>query len=334
MLDPFVNTIKNHIAPDFGIDFAYEGMRSNNGLTFTHRKLPDRDIYFVCNIQDKRSTIPVTFRVKNSMIRKWNPYTGEISAVMNFSLTEDGVKVPLDLAPYESMFLEFSPGVPETYITKTDFTDIKFMANNKIRAYALKNGSYNTSLVKGGKEKIIISDVEAIPSPFNVTGNWNMEFSGKGFSVIDVHSDFLYSWTNDSLTRNFSGTARYDLVFKLLPEYLEKDLDLFLDLGKVGNIAEAFLNDKYAGTVWIRDQKLNITKIAKGGNNKLTVLVTNTLINRVSSMSSPPSVPENLIPFYGKEDVIKEIPREFGFKPLPPSGLIGPVSIIPRKYNS
>jgi hypothetical protein len=62
------------------------------------------------------------------------------------------------------------------------------------------------------------------------------------------------------------------------------------------------------------------------------VLVTNTLINRVSAMSRPTAIPDNLVHIYGTQDVMSEIPREFGFKPLPPSGLIGPVSIIPRKY--
>lgn len=29
-LDPFLETIRSHIAPDFGIDFAAEGMRKND----------------------------------------------------------------------------------------------------------------------------------------------------------------------------------------------------------------------------------------------------------------------------------------------------------------
>jgi hypothetical protein len=332
VLDPFINTIRYHIAPDFGIDFAYEGLRSNNGLTFIHRKLSDNDIYFVSNIRDKRSTMPVTFRVKNRIIRKWDPYTGEISSVLNFVENADGIKVPLDLAPYESLFLEFSPGVPEAYVTKTDFSCIKAAAKNKIKAYTFNNGSFNTSIKQGGKEKINITEITAIPAPFNVSGRWDIKFSGDGFPEKYSESDFLYSWTNDSLTRSFSGTARYELIFRLLPEYFEKDMELFLDLGKVGNIAEVILNDKNAGTIWMRDQKLDVTRLAKQGKNKLIIFVTNTLINRVSAMNQPPQVPDDLVPLYGNEDVIKGIPREFGFRPLPASGLLGPVRIIPAKY--
>ena len=41
MLDPFLDTIEQYVLPDFGIDFAHEGIRKNKGLTFLHRKLSD-----------------------------------------------------------------------------------------------------------------------------------------------------------------------------------------------------------------------------------------------------------------------------------------------------
>lgn len=79
----------------------------------------------------------------------------------------------------------------------------------------------------------------------------------------------------------------------------------------------------------MRDQKLDITGVVKEGDNKLVILVTNTLINRVSAMKEPPPVPEDIVSRFGNGIIIKDIPREFGFKPLPASGLIGPVQIMP-----
>ena len=49
-LDPFLNVLRKHVTPDFGIDFVREGIRENNGLTFIHRRSPEQDIYFVTNI--------------------------------------------------------------------------------------------------------------------------------------------------------------------------------------------------------------------------------------------------------------------------------------------
>jgi len=330
-LDPFLETIRTHLAPDFGIDFAAEGLRKNDGLTFIHRKVGEKDIYFVTNIQDKQSTIPVTFRVRNKLIRKWNPYSGEISAVLNFCENKDGIKVPLNLAPYESIFLEFSPGEPEVYVAKTDFDQITEANKSEIKADALQNGTYVTFLKSGNELKNITLEISGIPAPYLVSGKWEIELKGDGFHTFAKQSDELFSWADDPLTRNFSGTGRYEISFKLSSEYIRKDLRLFLDLGKVGNIAEVILNGQNMGTTWMRGQRLKVTGAVKEGENKLIILVTNTLINRISVMKEPPPVPEDLVRRFGSGAVIKETPREFGFKPLPASGLIGPVQIIPVK---
>lgn len=330
-LDPFLETIRTHLAPDFGIDFAAEGLRKNEGLTFIHRKVGEKDIYFVTNIQDKQSAIPVTFRVRNKMIRKWNPYTGEITPVLNFSENKDGIKVPVNLTPYESMFLEFSPGEPGTYVTKTGFNQITEANKNELKAEALQNGTYVTSLNSGNELKNITSEVSGIPAPYLVSGKWTIELKGDGFHTFVKQSNELFSWVDDPLIRNFSGTGRYEISFNLSSEYIQKDLRLFLDLGKVGNIAEVSLNGQNMGITWMRGQRLEVTGAVKEGENKLVILVTNTLINRISAMKVPPPVPQDLISRFGSGIVIKEIPREFGFKPLPASGLIGPVQIVPVK---
>jgi hypothetical protein len=331
ILDPFLETIRKHFAPDFGIDFAQEGMRKNEGLAFIHRKLAEKDIYFVSNIQDKQSTIPVTFRVKNKVLRKWNPYNGEITPLLNYSETKEGINVPLNLAPYESMFIEFLPGKPDAYVTKTDFYQILEANQNEIKAYALQNGTYSASVKSQNGEKTVTSTVSGIPAPYLITGNWSIELKGNEFPLFTKQSDFLYSWTDDPLTRNFSGTGRYEKIFTLSSDYIKNELKLFLDLGKVGNIAEVIINDKNIGTTWMRGQTLEVTESLKAGDNKLVIMVTNTLINRVSAMKEPPPVPEDLVTRFGKGTIISDIPREFGFKPLPASGLMGPVRIVPVK---
>jgi len=331
MLDPFLETIRKHIAPDFGIDFAAEGLRKNDGLTFIHRKIGEKDIYFISNIQDKSSVIPVTFRVRNKVIRKWNPCNGEITPVPEFSEVADGIKVPLNLAPYESLFLEFSPGEPEGYVTNSNFYAVSEVGKRWLKASTIQNGSYFATIKSGNAVKKIESEVSGIPAPFLISGKWDMELKGDGFATFNIHTEILTSWIDNPASRNFSGTGRYEINFKLPSEYLQKDLRLFLDPGKVGNIAEVRLNDRLLGTTWMRGQKLEVKGAAKAGENKLVILVTNTLINRISAMKEPPPVPADLVPRFGSGAVQKEIPREFGFKALPTSGLIGPVQLIAVK---
>jgi hypothetical protein len=83
--------------------------------------------------------------------------------------------------------------------------------------------------------------------------------------------------------------------------------------------------------------QLPVTETMHSGSNHLTILVTNTLINYVSGLSKLPDVPEELVPHYGTtahiydEGAVQWEKQEKGFHPLPLSGLMGPVRIIPRR---
>jgi hypothetical protein len=80
-------------------------------------------------------------------------------------------------------------------------------------------------------------------------------------------------------------------------------------------------------------KKPEITKLVKAVENKMEILLTNALINRVSAMTEPNPIPAELVPVYGSAPTLTSgiLPREFGFQPLPASGLMGPVVIIPLK---
>lgn len=328
-LDPFLKILHNRIAPDFGIDFMHEGMRKNEGLAFLHRKIGKSDLYFISNIQNKQSSIPITFRTKNQQIRRWNPYTGSISPIYLFEENTDGIKVPLELAPYESMFLEFAPGTTETYVSKTDFNRILAVGRSTLTAETTCNGSFQTTVVKNGKPFERSSTITDIPAPFTISGEWEMTLEGKEFPLYEKTLDHLISWSDDASTRNFSGTGSYDINFSLPDNWLRKDQRILLDLGSVGNIAEVLINGKEAGIVWMRGQNPDITTYLKTGENNLKILVTNTLINRIAAMKEPLPIPDYMVSRYGSKDKQTEIPREFGFAPLPASGLMGPVRLLP-----
>jgi len=123
----------------------------------------------------------------------------------------------------------------------------------------------------------------------------------------------------------------FGIDFTLPGEYLAKDQKIYLDLGKVGNIAEIKINGHEAGIVWMRGQQPEVTLFLKTGLNHLEIQVTNTLINRIASMKEPTPVPDYLVSRYGSKDKSTEVPREFGFSPLPSAGLLGPVRLIPAR---
>ena len=102
----FIAALRAQIAPDF----ALEGGRISDGLTFLHRRHGDRDLYFVTNLQPSPSDTAVTFRVSGKSPEMWNPRTGKIAPCQEWTADAKGVRIPLRLDQWESVIVVFSPG--------------------------------------------------------------------------------------------------------------------------------------------------------------------------------------------------------------------------------
>ncbi len=332
-LDPFVNTLRHHLHPDMSIDFTHEGWRENDGLSFVHRKINDEDLYFVSNIRMQPLTLPVTFRVKDKIPSRWNPYSGEISPLFIYSQSAAGTTVPLSLAPYESLILVFSPAADSPHVLQTDLTEITDVQSGRIQGLADHNGLHHLLVEQNGIAKNHQVEIRDLPSSLTLSGPWNLVLQADDFGRLDTTLTALASWTANAATRHFSGTGRYELEFTLTADYLTSDLRLFLDVGQVGNIADIRVNDRAAGVIWMPGQQSDITGLVKKGRNRLVLQVTNTQINQVAGMREPPPVPENLIEHYGQKGswYSAQARGPIGFKPLPASGLLGPVRILPLK---
>jgi len=327
--DELIKILRDNLAPDF----ALEGMKESSGLTFVHRKMNDIDIYFITNLQDKPSDIPVIFRVQNKLPEEWNPYTGKVSQIYQYEFIKQGIRIPIHLNAYESTFILFKTEKSQTHITQTNLTKALNITENQIIGLTNKNGVFMINLNKDGNSYIKTEEVKDLPAPYSISGSWRLTFEGKDFPKITKTITSLTSWTKDPKTKYFSGTARYELDFNLPTDYIKSNIELILDLGKVCNVAEVELNHKKIGVAWIRPYQLSITEIAKEGTNHLVVLITNTLINRVAGFKRIPPVPEELVPQYGStaDYALKMKCPEIGFRPLSSSGLMGPVKIIPIK---
>lgn len=275
-------------------DFALAGAAQSDGLTFIHKKINDLDLYFVTNLQPNRMVTEVTFRVAGKTPERWNALSGATGeAVPNFRTTKNGTIIPLELEPWESTFFVFTPGVKKP-------AGVAVAADNS--------------------------------GTLAISGNWNMKLEGYGFDTYTTTTDKLSSWTEAPRTAHFSGTGRYETSFDLTAIQLKNKGKMMLDLGAVGDIAEVELNGKKAGIAWMFPYRIDISKAAQVGKNKLVVLVTNQLVNYVSGLKEAPDVPADLQPRLGKADptIYKQsviAKKDMSQTDLPPSGLMGPVQI-------
>ena len=92
----------------------------------------------------------------------------------------------------------------------------------------------------------------------------------------------LGDWSESDGLRAYSGGAWYRKTIERKPEELQHKLEI--DLGDVVSSAELFVNGKSAGIKPAPPWKFDITPFAKLGENKIEVIVYNTLANNYTTI--------------------------------------------------
>jgi hypothetical protein len=328
-----LEALREHLAPDF----ALAGSQQSDGLTFLHRRLGSEDLYFVTNLQLETSETAVTFRVNGKIPERWDPMTGEIAPVLVYRTLAAGVEIPIRLPARGSLCILFRAGQRQPHLTETNLEEVRDLTERRVEGIVNHNGEAHVTVLKNGQSKTAQVMVSGLPEPLAVSGTWRMTIEGYRFERLQEEVAQLQSWTEDPRTMHFSGTGSYELDFEVPGEYVSAGLEAVLDLGRVGDVAEVILNRRAVGVAWMQPYHLDVTETIRAGTNHLEVLVTNTLINYVSGLTTLPEVPEELIPHYGRTTDIYTLgtkawkEHEKDFHPLPPSGLMGPVRIVARR---
>jgi hypothetical protein len=112
----------------------------------------------------------------------------------------------------------------------------------------------------------------------------------------------------------FSGVASY--ATRVRTPALGKGEPLYLNLGKIGDVAEVRVNGRLAGTVWYSPSRINVAPfLLPESDNSLEVRVANLWVNRLIGDKQP-----------GAEKIaFIAAPTYRPDAPLRASGLIGPV---------
>ncbi|MHC4499212.1 MAG: glycosylhydrolase-like jelly roll fold domain-containing protein, partial [Planctomycetota bacterium] len=146
------------------------------------------------------------------------------------------------------------------------------------------------ALIPGDKMcRVLLSDGSVrnlrakMPQEICLNDGWTLYASDtNGVGVegkAEMRLDKLRSWRQISKLRNYSGTGSYRIAFDIGPEMLRDDLLVELDLGKVYEVAEIWLNDKKVGVSWYPPYRVDIPGHLRRGPNELQLDVTNILKN-------------------------------------------------------
>lgn len=253
----------------------------------------DRTLYFIANNKNESFTGWLPLQVNDAAAVLYDPVTGELGAASVQENDAGMLEVYIQLAPRQSLIIE-------TY-------------GNEVTAPAFRY---------------------AIPAgpPIPVTGHWKITFASGGPELPpSVETDTLSSWTmfGEQHYPAFSGTAVYTISVARPDASSEGWL---LDLGAVRESAEVFINSRPAGTLIGPSYQCYISPSLLQENNILEIHVSNLMANRISDMDRrnvfwrkfynvnfPARKAENRK--NGLFDASHWAPK--------PSGLLGPVQLIP-----
>jgi hypothetical protein len=242
-------------ADGLGPDFEFTGTKPGAAVDYIHRTDPQAEIFFLCNQNDRPEEIRGTFRVRDRQPELWDPVTRETRAASAFRQDDGRTTLPLEFAPYGSLFVLF---------------------RRPIAADASGDAARN---------------FPAYTRAHELGGPWAVTFDPKWGGPGAVELSKLVSWTarpEDGI-RYYSGTASYRKTFALPTSLRTPGRRLALDLGEVGGIAEVRLNGKPLGVLWSPPFRAEITDAARPADNVLEIDVINTWYNRlVGDAKLPP----------------------------------------------
>lgn len=160
-----------------------------------------------------------------------------------------------------------------------------------------------------------------------ITGRWQVDFIEGGPSLpASFTTDELQSWTilGDGEAQRFAGAARYRIEFDRPPVEAQRWV---LDLGDVRESARVTLNGKPIGVAWCIPFRLSLGSELRDRANVLEIEVTNLPANRIRDLDRRGV----------RWRIFKEInfvninykPFDASDWPIVPSGLLGPVRLMP-----
>jgi hypothetical protein len=212
-------------------------------IRFVHRALPDGDIYYVDNRENRPVTVNASFRVAGNEAELWHADSG-ISEPASYAIAGGRTVVPLALGPREAVFVVFRKAAP-------------------------------------GARRTVVANVETELT--SIDGPWSLSFDKGPCAPAETTVDRLQSLSEsaDPRTRYFSGTVTYAKTIAAAPDWLSGTGRVWLDLGSVKNLARVSINGKPLGIVWKEPFRIDATLALKPGDNAVAIDVTDLWENRL-----------------------------------------------------
>ncbi|MFC1766300.1 glycosyl hydrolase [Planctomycetota bacterium] len=302
-----------------------------------HRKTADADLYFLSSQNDKATDATISFRITGKLPELWNPLTGEQHPAGVWQVKEGKMQVAIPFDPSGSAVVVFRNPAPKASITQIKRGDHTILSSEpgwvqehaKNKANPLQLTLNQLTFWEPGDYKLTSSNGQTKTTTVQVdaqalNNSWRISFDKRWGTPESLVLDALIPLSDheNKTIQYYSGTVTYHKTMNLV----DSD-NLMLDLGKVGDIAEAWCNGKQVGTRWAPPFVFDLSDVAKKGANELEIKVTNTWRNQLIYDARRPQ---------GQKKTWTSNPPKKNESPHP-FGLMGPVFIrssVPRGLDA
>ena len=266
------------------------------GLSYLRRQLDGEPLYFLVNHSADPVDGWVELATKGVAATLLDARTGRVGQAAVRGSSTGTTEVRLQLDPGESLFLRVHP---------------KPAAARPLWPY-----------------------VEEVGGARPLTGTWRVAPTSGGpvmppaFTTAD-----LGSWTEEGGEwERFAGTATYTLEFAMDAAAVASADDWMLTLGDLREAARVTINNHEVDEVWSLPFACRLGGHLQAGRNQLVIEVTNLAANRIRDLDQRGVAWKN---FHEINFVDVHYQRfDASTWPLQPSGLLGPVQLVPLKLAS
>ncbi len=284
------------LPPDFATGTA------SAAIGFVHRKLPEREIYFVANASNHAVAAEASIQVAGLTPEWWDPFTGETKAAVSHA-SGDRTIIPLALAPYESRLIVFSKGINgEAAQQKSPSPPLTMDVS----------ADWKVTFAKTGQQ------VQMGHLHFWTSDEATRFYSGEAIYEKNVHVPSGFFATRSTIVLDFGPGTPVEPLSTSNP-----GMNALLE-SPVRESAIVFVNGQRAGAVWHPPYEIDLTRYLHPGDNVLRIRVQNLALNEMAGQALPDYRLLNLR--YGERFVPQDMQD---VRPLP-AGILGPVQLVTR----
>jgi hypothetical protein len=166
--------------------------------------------------------------------------------------------------------------------------------------------------------------------PHEIEGTWKLSFSSGGPVLpgpLEMEAPLPYTDLDDPSLKAFCGLSTYEATFSFSRSEAS---DYLLHLGKVYESARVRLNGTDLGFFWSIPFEARVGHLLNDGENHLEIEVANLMANRIRSMDKA-KIPWRIFHEINFVNIDYE-PFDASAWAIEPSGLAGPVVLLPLEY--